>query len=128
MESQRVEVLIAPDSPAVDADPDRLERIFANLVSNALKYSAPEMPVVIRAEAKDREMVVAVADRGEGIDPKDVPHIFERYYRTGDKRRSGGIGLGLYITKMLVEAHGGRIWVESELGKGSTFYFTLPLA
>ena len=73
-------------------------------------------------------MVVTVSDQGRGIAPEDIPHLFERFYRAPEARKAEGIGLGLYITRMLVEAHGGRIWVESEVGKGSTFSFTLPVA
>jgi signal transduction histidine kinase len=68
---------------------------------------------------------VSVTDQGRGIDPEDLPHLFQRFYRAKGTTAEG-IGLGLYITKQLIEAHGGRIWVESEVGKGSTFYFTLP--
>ena len=69
-----------------------------------------------------------MADRGVGIAPEDLPHIFERFYQVRGGRRAEGLGLGLHIARMLVEAHGGRIWAESELGKGSTFSFTLPAA
>ena len=121
--------LLAPGSlPAVAADPDRLERILMNLIMNALKYSPPPGEVLIRVAVSAREVVTAIADRGAGIAPEDLPHIFHRFYRATGARQAEGLGLGLYITKMLVEAHGGRIWVESELGKGSTFYFTLPVA
>ena len=71
--------------------------------------------------------MLAVSDQGRGIPPEDVPHLFQRFYRTADSRKVEGVGLGLYITRMLVEAHGGRVWVESAVGKGSTFYFTLPV-
>lgn len=125
---ERVRVEILENLPPVDADPDRLERIFLNLLTNALKYSPPDTEVLIRAEKVDREVMVSVSDQGVGISPEDLPHIFERFYQPRGGRKAGGLGLGLYITKMLVEAHGGRIWVHSELGKGSTFYFTLPLA
>ena len=125
---ERIRVEVPADLPPVAADPDRLERILMNLLGNALKYSTPETEVLARAHRKDEEIVVSVADRGVGIAPEDLPRIFERFYRSGGVRKVEGVGLGLYITKMLVEAHGGRIWVESELGKGSTFYFTLPVA
>ncbi|MBI2865029.1 MAG: PAS domain-containing protein [Chloroflexi bacterium] len=125
MEVGRIEAQVASNLPPVSADPDRLERILINLVSNALKYSPSDTGVVVRAEKTDGEVSISVADMGIGIAPEDLPHIFERFYETRAGRRTGGIGLGLYITKMLVEAHGGRIWVESELDKGSTFCFTL---
>ncbi|MCL4465149.1 MAG: PAS domain-containing sensor histidine kinase, partial [Chloroflexi bacterium] len=128
MDVGRIKVYIPEDLPQVSADPDRLERIMVNLISNALKYSAPETEVLIRAEKTNQKVTVSVTDRGLGIAPEDLPHIFVRFYQPKAGRRAGGLGLGLYITKMLVEAQGGRIWVESELGKGSAFYFTLPLA
>ncbi len=114
--------------PQVQADPARLERIFVNLVSNALKYAPDDTDVIIRAEMLDREIVVSVSDRGPGIDQQDLPYIFEQFYRAKGARQVDGLGLGLHICKVLVEAHGGRIWVNSEPGKGSTFYFTLPVA
>ena len=124
---------ITLDVPAalapVSADSNRLERILWNLLSNALKYSASDSPVCLRARQDKQEMVISVSDQGAGIAPEDLPHLFERYYRTeAGRRKAEGVGLGLYITKLLVEAHGGRIWVDSQPGYGSTFSFTLPLA
>ncbi|MBI2953868.1 MAG: PAS domain S-box protein [Chloroflexi bacterium] len=124
----RVKVEIPQDLPQIAADPDRLERILMNLLSNALKYSAPETQVLIRATRIDTEVTISISDRGVGIAPEDLPHIFERFYRVKGARKAEGLGLGLYITKILVEAHGGRVWVESDVGKGSNFYFTLPVA
>jgi len=125
----RVRVRIPKELPLVSADPDRLERIILNLTGNALKYSQPETKVLIKAQKVDGEVQVSVADQGVGIGPKDLPHLFRRYFRAESGRRTArGLGLGLYIAKMLVEAHGGRIWAVSQLGKGSTFFFTLPLA
>jgi len=126
MDVRRIRLEIPADLPAVSADPGRLERILTNLLTNALKYSPPDTEVIVRAVRTDEEIQVSVTDRGVGIAPEDLPHIFERFYRARGVRKVEGLGLGLYITKMLVEAHGGRIWVESELGRGSTFYFTLP--
>ncbi len=107
---------------------DRLERILTNLLSNALKYSDPGTPVWMQAQPLDGEVRIAVKDQGRGIAPEHVPHLFEKFYRADSSRKAEGIGLGLYITRLMVEAHGGRIWVESEVGKGSTFSFTLPIA
>ena len=128
MDVGRVEMEIPTDLPQVHADPDRLERILINLMTNALKYSPPKTKVLVKAERIDREVAISVADHGIGIAPKDRLRVFDRYYRADGVRKAEGLGLGLYITRMLVELHGGRIWVESELGKGSTFYFTLPSA
>ncbi|MBI2953531.1 MAG: PAS domain-containing protein [Chloroflexi bacterium] len=125
---KRLQLEIAPDLPAASADPDRLERIFTNLLTNALKYSPADKDVLVKARETASEVTVSVADRGVGIAPEDLPRIFERFYRAKEAARSDGLGLGLYITEMLVGAHGGRIWVESEVGRGSTFHFTLPIA
>lgn len=127
MDVGRIKLDIATDLPNVLADPDRLDRIMTNLISNALKYSPPETAVHIRAKRIDGEVLTSVTDRGIGIAPEDLPHIFERFYEPKVRPERRGLGLGLFITKKLVEAHGGRIWVESRLGKGSTFYFTIPL-
>lgn len=81
-----------------------------------------------RLERQDDEALISVADWGLGIAPEHLPHIFERYYRVNGDKKVGGLGLGLYIARLIVETHGGRIWVESEMGRGSTFSFTLPTA
>jgi len=126
LDIDRVRLEVPDDLPPVHADGDRLHRIITNLLSNALKYS--ESPVQVRAFRQDDEVVVSISDLGPGITSDDLPHIFQRFYRAKGTRRADGIGLGLYITRLLVEAHDGRIWVESEPGKGSTFHFTLPMA
>jgi signal transduction histidine kinase len=123
---ERASVETPEVAPPALADPDGLERILTNLISNALKYSDEE--VVVRVEGIDGAVKVSVIDRGPGIPPADLPRLFDRYYRAEGARAAEGLGLGLYITKMLVEAHGGQIWVESEVGRGSTFSFTLPAA
>ncbi|MHB9024506.1 MAG: PAS domain-containing sensor histidine kinase [Armatimonadota bacterium] len=126
--SARIRLELPAELPPVAADNDRLERILVNLLSNALKYSAPDTPVLLRAQQQETTAVISVINQGQGIDPEDLPYLFDRFYRAKGERHADGIGLGLYITRLLVEAHGGRIWVESERGKGSTFSFTLPLA
>lgn len=125
---RRVRLDISPDLPPVEADPSRLERVFLNLLGNAMKYAPPASEVTVGATAGDGEIRAWVADRGLGIACDDLPRIFDRYYRAKGDRKDEGLGLGLYITRMLVEAHGGRITAESQVGKGTTFYFTLPLA
>ncbi len=112
--------------PRVAVDLERIERVVVNLIGNALKYSPPGTPVAVTVSPSDGEVIVSVADQGMGIAADDVTHIFDRYYRAGDAARSEGLGLGLHIVRLIVEAHGGRIWVESEVGKGSTFSFSLP--
>ena len=118
-----------PPSLAIEADRNYLEQVLINLLDNAIKYSHEGGKVTISAIEQDRrEIQFSIQDNGIGIPKEDIPRIFERFYRV-DKGRSqelGGTGLGLSIVKHLVQAHGGRIWVESQLEKGSTFYFTLP--
>lgn len=128
MDVRRIICRIPVDLPPVSADPDRLERIFTNLLTNAFKYSPPETEITLGARVLDHQVLIEVVDRGAGISAEDLPHLFERFYRSEGGSTAGGMGLGLFITKMLVDAHGGRIWVESEVGKGSAFYFTLPTA
>jgi signal transduction histidine kinase len=125
LERPRVENTIAASVPSVLADPDRLDRIFVNLVGNALKYSQDR--VVVSADPDGDLVRISVADRGPGIAPEDLPRIFDRYYR-GSRHEGEGLGLGLFIVRKLVEAHGGQIWAESRPGEGSTFTFTLPVA
>jgi len=126
---ERIRVVSPEEDLLVLADPDRLERILTNLLSNALKYSPPESEVVVTMARRGEQVVTSVSDRGQGVGPEEMGNLFRRYYRTeAAQARQGGLGLGLYVTKGLVEAHGGQIWVESELGKGSTFSFTLPAA
>ena len=128
LETDRVRVSAPAGLPEVLADPDQLERILTNLLSNALKYSPPGSVVTVTLTRRDDEVVTAVSDQGPGIAPEELPHLFERYYRTeAGRERRESLGLGLYITRKLVEAHGGRIWAESEPGKGSTFDFSLPV-
>jgi len=126
LDVQRIVTEVPPDLPFARADYNRLERILVNLLSNALKFSPEDQPVRVSAQAQDDEVVISVTDRGCGIAQADLPKLFQRFYRTGE-RKPEGIGLGLYITRLLVEVHGGRIWVESEDGKGSTFSFSLPI-
>ncbi len=117
------------DLPPVRADPGRITQVLLNLLGNALQYTPSGGQVTIQARHQDHEIVITVQDTGIGIPAEHLPHIFERFYRV-DKSRSragGGSGLGLTISKHLVEAHGGRIWATSPgPGQGSTFTFTLP--
>lgn len=115
--------------PTIIADEDKVDQVITNLVSNAVKYSPDggEVRITIQQDPESGGVLVAVKDQGIGI-PKDVlPRLFQRFYRV-EGRKISGTGLGLYLTRHLVEAHGGKIWVESEEGKGSIFYFTLPPA
>ncbi len=128
-EKQRIVTSFPPDFPLALIDPDRLEQVFANLIDNALKYSPPKEPVKIEGKVKENELVVIVEDRGIGIPPSELPHIFEKFHRVDRSlsRQVEGIGLGLYIAKNLVELHGGKIWCESQPKKGSKFFVSLPI-
>jgi signal transduction histidine kinase len=115
-------------APRACADPAALERVLVNLVTNALKYSPESEPVAIRVESHDDTVAVRVSDRGPGLNPEEQRRIFDRFYRHARDARSEGLGLGLYITRMLVEQMGGSIHVESAPGRGSAFTVTLPAA
>jgi two-component system phosphate regulon sensor histidine kinase PhoR len=118
-----------PSSLVVVADQDYLEQVLVNLLDNAIKYTHEGGKITMTASEKgQKEIQISVEDDGIGIPREDLPRIFERFYRV-DKGRSkelGGTGLGLSIVKHIVQAHGGKVWAESQIGKGSTFYFTLP--
>lgn len=116
------------DIPLVLADPSRLEQVLVNLLHNAIKFTSSGGEIVISAGQQDQMILFKVHDTGIGIPADDLSRIFERFYKTDRARASGGTGLGLAIARHLVEAHGGRIWAESSDGKGSTFYFSIPLA
>jgi two-component system, OmpR family, phosphate regulon sensor histidine kinase PhoR len=119
----------APDL-VVMADPDAMNQVFGNLIENSLKYAKEGMRIRVGARALEHDVQFTVQDFGPGIASEHLERIFERFYRV-DKarsRESGGTGLGLAIVKHIIQAHGGRIWAESELGKGVSFNFTLPLA
>jgi two-component system, OmpR family, sensor histidine kinase KdpD len=115
--------------PLVDADSEFAAQVVKQLVENAVKYSPAGLPVAISAERRDAKIVIGVADRGPGIEENERARIFDKFFR-GRRHRfdTKGTGMGLAIAKGIVEAHGGRIWVESEPGQGSVFYFTLPVA
>jgi signal transduction histidine kinase len=115
--------------PPVRLDPARIQQVVTNLLSNAIKFSPEGGTVTIGAAAEDDKVKVWVTDQGIGIPPEAMPNLFTKFFRVDndETRKIGGTGLGLALIKEIVEAHGGHIWVESELGKGSTFSFTLPI-
>ncbi|MGD1997015.1 MAG: ATP-binding protein [Anaerolineae bacterium] len=117
------------DFPIADADPRRIGQVLRNLLDNAVKYSPGGGLVVVQGEASEEEVIVSVADQGVGIAPEHLNRLFEKFFRvkSGLGRHVVGSGLGLPIARTIVESHGGRIWAESQMGQGSTFYFTLPL-
>jgi PAS domain S-box-containing protein len=114
-----------PALPRVLADRERIRQALSNLIGNSVKFSPPESQIDVRAERRDGEVVVSVSDRGPGMDEEQLSHAFDRFWQSRRTDRAGA-GLGLAITRGIIEAHGGRIWAESTVGEGSTFHFTLP--
>jgi len=127
-EDRKVEISIAQGFPKAIGDSGMTERVLANLMENAVKYNREGGAVSVEYEVRNGELEVKVSDQGEGISPRDLPYIFERFYKADKARVKGsGMGLGLAIVKSLVEAQGGKVRVESKVGEGTTFFFTLPL-
>ena len=124
------EALEAGRPDLVDADAQRVDQLLVNLIENAIKYTPSGGAVTVLTWRRDAEVGVTVSDTGPGIPPEDLDHVFDRFFRVDEARRrtSGGSGLGLAICREIVEAHGGRIWVESEAGRGSAFSLALPAA
>ena len=117
----------ASDLPQVEMDSDMIRRVLINLLENAVKYSRSEGQIGVAVERQDGTLKVRVSDNGPGIASEDQERIFEKFARVQRGGRPKGLGLGLAFCRLAVQAHGGRIWVESTLGKGSSFYFTLPI-
>ena len=134
IQAQKVNVTLSEDlapNLVIIGDGDRLAQVFTNLVDNALKFTPENGQVTVRAGQQDGNAIVRVADTGIGIDPQDQPRIFERFYQVDKSRRGGagrGIGLGLAIAAQIIAAHGGRIWLNSQPGMGTTFSISIPLA
>ncbi len=124
-----MELIIPPDLPPIMADEGRLSQVLNNLIGNAIKYTQPEGHIWVRAESSDDMIHIAIQDDGLGISPEDQAQVFARFYRvrTAETEAIDGTGLGLAIVKSLVELHGGRVSLESHLGKGSIFHVTLPI-
>lgn len=121
---------VDPALPSIHADSRRLDQVLNNLISNAIKFTGGGGQVEVEAAVTDATTVnVRVRDNGEGISADEIGQIFEKYRQGGNVKHSSdkGTGLGLVICKMIIEAHGGCIWVESEVGKGSTFFLSLPV-
>jgi len=118
---------IPRDLPDVLADRDRMLQVFENLIGNAIKFTQPGGHVTVGASAHDGQVTFCVQDTGAGISADDLPHVFDRFWQV-QKSDGGGAGLGLTIVKGLVEAQGGHIHAESSPGKGTTFFFTVPVA
>jgi two-component system phosphate regulon sensor histidine kinase PhoR len=125
----RISVNLQQPIPDIAADRRRLAEVLQNLLDNAMQYTPPGGQIIVSASADNAEVTFTVSDTGIGIPRADQSRIFERFYRVdvARSREVGGTGLGLSISKHLVEVHGGRIWVESEVGQGSRFHFTVPI-
>jgi signal transduction histidine kinase len=124
-------ITLSLSSPEIQiwADSDRIIQTLVNLLNNAIKFSPQNSTVTLDAEVHEDQVLFQVKDQGRGIPENKLETIFGRFQQVdaSDSRQKGGTGLGLAICRSIVQQHGGRIWVESELGKGSTFYFTLPM-
>ncbi len=128
-EGHPIELHVPADLPLALVDLERVGKVLAHLLENAAKYSPPLSPIAIRAEAREDRLAISVEDHGPGIDEQERAMVFEKFYRGSSQRyRVHGTGMGLAIAKAIVEAHGGSIALHSELGRGSTFSFSLPLA
>jgi signal transduction histidine kinase len=116
---------LAKDMPEVNGDLDKITQVFINLLSNAIKYSPEGGSITVKSQNLESEIMVEVSDTGEGIAPENIDKVFDKFTRVTAEKKEG-TGLGLPIAKDIVDLHKGRMWVKSELGKGSNFYFTLP--
>jgi signal transduction histidine kinase len=114
------------DFPVIMGDETRIEQVLSNLISNAIKYS-PKGEIRVNGDIRPEQVIITVSDEGPGIDQHDMPHIFDRFYRSDTAvRKTKGAGLGLYLARAIVEAHGGRIWIDPQHGSGARICFSLP--
>jgi signal transduction histidine kinase len=123
----QLECDVAADVPPVDGDRGRLMQVISNLIGNSLKFTDAGGAIRLRSHAESGAVEISVEDSGRGIAPEHLPHVFDRFWRADREARTGA-GLGLAIAKGIVEAHGGRIWAESTLGRGTTIHFTVPVS
>jgi signal transduction histidine kinase len=121
-----IDVDVPEELPMLQIDSTRIAQVIDNFLNNASKY-ATGSPVKVTAEQINEELRISVRDQGTGIPPEHTPHLFERFYRVPSSSATRGTGLGLYISRKIIEAHGGEIGVESKMGEGTNFYFDLPI-
>ena len=122
-----LDMALGDDLPVTQADKERIRQVIVNLIHNAIKFNRPSGSIKTSTKLSVDSVVLEISDTGTGIAKDDLPHVFERFYKADKSRTGQGSGMGLAIAKHVVEAHGGKIWVQSEEGKGSTFNFSLPL-
>jgi two-component system sensor histidine kinase KdpD len=130
LQGRRVQTDIPDDLPPIELDYLQMDQVFTNLIENAVRYTPPTSPIEIRARREDSNVIISVADRGPGIPIADLEHVFDKFYRVTGRRSSGsvpGTGLGLAVSRGLVEAHGGKIWAEQRPDGGTIFYIRLPI-
>jgi len=125
-----IKVSLPPEEAIVKIDKQRINQVLDNLIGNAMKFSPDGGSISVSMSLDNKHVLIIVADEGIGISPEQHDRIFERFYQIdgSPRRRFGGTGIGLAIVKRIIDAHRGRIWVESELNRGSAFFFMLPLA
>ncbi|MFC2012487.1 sensor histidine kinase [Chloroflexota bacterium] len=124
-----IETDLKPDLPEIYADSNQIKQVLINLIENATAYSEEGAGITVGAEAVNGMVEVSVSDRGVGIPEEDLPKLFDKFYRGNQNRQQpGGTGLGLAVSQAIIQTHDGRIWAESKVGEGSTFYFRLPVA
>jgi signal transduction histidine kinase len=115
------------DFPVILADEARLSQVLSNLLSNAIKYSPEGGEIRVSGQVRPEQVILCVTDQGAGIEPEDIPHVFDRFFRSASaSRKTKGAGLGLYLARAVIEAHGGRIWVDSKPDEGARICFSLP--
>jgi signal transduction histidine kinase len=122
-----IKVNLPDDFPVILCDEGRIEQVFYNLISNSIKYSPEGGEIRISGQVFPEQVVICVSDQGRGITPGDIPHIFDRFYRSSEaSKNTKGAGLGLFLSRAVIEAHGGRIWVDPKPGHGARICFSLP--
>jgi signal transduction histidine kinase len=123
---RKITVTFPADFPVMMVDEIRIRQVISNLIMNSIKY-APSGDIAIHGQVTPEQVIISVTDEGPGINASDEPHIFDRFYRSPEAvRRTKGAGLGLFLAKAIVEAHGGQIWVETQRKQGARISFSLP--